>query len=102
MQTALWITAGATALLALTSLVAVLTWRENRRRARERELRERAEQQQERTLEAARKEFAAKDDVGGLKSNLIFLGVVGGLVGAAIVWDKLDKLSGGEKGSQAR
>jgi hypothetical protein len=95
MLTANWITAGATALLALTSLVAVLTWRENRRRGRELEQRDRDEQQRERALEAARKEFATKDDVGGLKSNLIAIGVVGGLITAIVVLDKLGVISDG-------
>jgi len=70
MLTAAWVLAGATALLALTSLVAVVTWRENRRRERE-------DQAAARILESARKEFAPKEDLGGLKENLAGLGVLG-------------------------
>jgi hypothetical protein len=96
MLVAIWITAGATALLALTSLVAVLTWRENRRRARELEQRDRDEQQRERALEAARKEFATKEDIGGLKSNLIGVGVIGGVIAVLVVLDKLGVISDGD------
>jgi hypothetical protein len=94
MLTAAWVLAGATSLLALTSIVAVLTWRDSRRRAAQDQERARAEDQQQRILDAARKEFAAKEDVGGLKSNLIGIGVLGALVAALAVWEKL---SGGEK-----
>lgn len=111
MLIALWVTAGATVLLALTSVVAVATWRENRRRAREIEQREheqqqrdRDAQQQERTLDATRKEFAPafaakadKGDVSGLKSNL-----AGGFALAAVagilIWDTLRN---GGKGNRA-
>lgn len=85
MLIALWVTASATVLLALTSAVAVLTWRENRRRARDQEKRDRDAQQQERTLEAARKEFAGKSEIGSLKNNLSAIGVFAAL-GALIAW----------------
>ncbi len=96
MQTATWVLAGATCLLALTSIVAVLTWRDSRRRAAQDQERVRADDQQQRILDAARKEFAAKDDVGGLKSNLIGIGVLGAVIAALVAWDKL---SGGEGSS---
>jgi hypothetical protein len=96
MLTAAWVLAGGTCLLALTSIVAVLTWRDSRRRAAQDQVRVRADDQQERILDAARKEFAAKDDVGGLKSNLIGIGVLGAAIAALVVWDKL---SGGKDGS---
>jgi hypothetical protein len=96
MLTAAWVLAGATCLLALTSIVAVLTWRDSRRRALQDQERARADDQQERILDAARKEFAAKDDVGGLKSNLIGIGVVGAAIAGLMVWDKL---SGGKDDS---
>lgn len=84
MLAATWVLAGATALIALTSLIAVLTWRENRRRERE-------DQQAARILEAARKEFTAKDELGGLKSNLSALGIVGVIAAGLVVMAKLDK-----------
>jgi hypothetical protein len=96
MVTATWVLAGATSLLALTSIVAVLTWRDSRRRAAQEQERTRADDQRERILDAARKEFAAKDDVGGLKSNLIGIGVLGGLIAALVGWDKM---SGGKDGA---
>ncbi len=96
MQTATWVLAGATSLLALTSIVAVLTWRDSRRRAAQDQERARADDQQERILDAARKEFAAKDDVGGLKSNLIGIGVLGTAIAALAIWEKL---SGDKDGS---
>jgi hypothetical protein len=96
MLTATWVLAGATSLLALTSIVAVLTWRDSRRRAVEEQERTRADAQRERILDAARKEFAAKDDVGGLKSNLIGIGVIGGVIAALVAWDKM---SGGKDGA---
>jgi hypothetical protein len=96
MLTATWVLAGATSLLALTSIVAVLTWRDSRRRAVQEQERTRADDQRERILDAARKEFAAKDDVGGLKSNLIGIGVIGGVIAALVAWDKM---SGGKDGA---
>jgi len=72
--------------LALTSIVAVLTWRDSRRRAAQEQERTRADDQRERTLNAARKEFAASDDVGGLKSNLIGIGVIGAAIAALVAW----------------
>ncbi len=96
MLTATWVLAGATSLLALTSIVAVLTWRDSRRRAAQEQERTRADDQRERILDAARKEFAAKDDVGGLKSNLIGIGVIGGVIAALVAWDKM---SGGKDGA---
>lgn len=89
MLTAAWILAGATCLLALTSIVAVFTWRDSRRHAAQDQERARADDQQQRILDAARKEFAAKDDVGGLKSNLIGIGVLGALITGLVVWEKL-------------
>jgi hypothetical protein len=94
--TATWVLAGATSLLALTSIVAVLTWRDSRRRAAQEQEPTRTDDQRERTLDAARKEFAAKDDVGGLKSNLIGIGVLGGAFAALVAWDKM---SGGKDGA---
>lgn len=72
--------------MALTSIVAVLTWRDSRRRAAQEQERTRADDQRERTLNAARKEFAANDDVGGLKSNLIGIGVIGAAIAALVAW----------------
>jgi hypothetical protein len=83
MLVATWVLAGATALLALTSLVVVITWRENRRRDRENYM-------ENRILEAARKEFSARDEVGGLKSNLAGFAVLGGIAAALFVASKLD------------
>lgn len=96
MLTATWVLAGATCLLALTSIVAVLTWRDSRRRAAQDQERAREDEQQARILEAARKEFAARDDVGGLKSNLIGIGVIGAAIAALAAWDKI---SGGKDSS---
>ena len=73
MVVATWILAGATALLALTSLVAVVTWRENRRRERE-------DQVASRILESARREFAPKEELGGLKENLTGAAVLGVII----------------------
>lgn len=70
---ATWILAVSTALLALTSLVAVVTWRENRRRERE-------DQVASRILESARREFAPKDELSGLKENLTGAAVLGVIV----------------------
>lgn len=111
MLIALWVTAGATVVLALTSVAAVLTWRENRRRAREVEQREHEArqrdgdaQQQERTLEAARKEFgpafaakADKGDVSGLRDNLVVTAILSAIAGYAI-WDSRRN---GDKGNRA-
>ena len=87
------ILAAATSLLALTSLVAVVTWRENRRRDRE-------EQQTSRVLELAPKEFATKDDVRGLKDefgsfkgSLGGVGVLGGLLLVIALWDRIATLT---------
>ena len=98
MQTAIWITAASTAVLALTSMVAVLTWRENRRRQYE-------EQLVTRILEAGRKEFSTKDELASDKENLASFksGLVGwGLLAAIFavigVWDRIfppkDKIAG--------
>lgn len=76
-------------MLALTSLVAVFTWRENRRRDRESRQREHETEMGDRILDSARREFSTKEEVGGLKSNLIGLGVVGLAITALVVWDKL-------------
>jgi hypothetical protein len=78
-----WLAAGAAVVLALTSLVAVITWRESRRRDRD-------AQMENRIMESARKEFTPKEEVGGLKSNLIGFGVIGGAIAALVVWNKLD------------
>jgi hypothetical protein len=32
--------------------------------------------------------FAANDDVGGLKSNLIGIGVIGAAIAALVAWDR--------------
>lgn len=56
-----WVAAGATCLLALTTLVAVVTWRENRARDREVRQREHENEMSDRILDAARPEFSAKD-----------------------------------------
>jgi hypothetical protein len=82
--------------VALTSIVAVFTWRDSRRRAAQDQERARAGDQQQHILDAAGKEFAAKDDVEGLKSNLIGIGVLGGVIVALVAWEKM---SGGEGGS---
>ena len=84
-----WIATGAAVLLALTSLVAVITWRENRRRDRETRQREHETEMGDRILDSARREFSTKEEVGGLKSNLLGLGVMGLLVAGLVVWDKL-------------
>jgi hypothetical protein len=91
MLTATWVLSGATSLLAPTSIVAFLTWRDSRRRAAQDQERARSEDQQERTLEEARKEFAAKEDVGGLKSNLIGIRVIGGVVAALAVCGQAER-----------
>ena len=67
-----------------------------RRRAAQEQERTRADDQRERILDAARKEFAAKDDVGGLKSDLIGIGVIGAAIAALVAWDKI---SGGKDGA---
>lgn len=72
-------------------MVAVLTWRDSRRRAAQDQERARADEQQQRILDAARKEFAAKDDVGGLKSNLIGIGVAAAVIAALVTWGKLSE-----------
>jgi hypothetical protein len=82
--------------VALTFIVAVFTWRDSCRRAARDQERARAGDQQQRILDAAGKEFAAKDDVEGLKSNLIGIGVLGGVIVALVAWEKM---SGGEGGS---
>lgn len=94
MLTAAWVLAGATSLLALTSIAAVLTWRDSRRRAAQDQERVRADEQQQRILDAARKEFAAKDEIGGLKSNLIGIGVLGALVAVVAILEKLNSRQG--------
>lgn len=78
MLTATWALVGFTALLALTSLVAVITWRENRRRERE-------DQVAAKIFEAARKEFSGKKEVDGLKDNLTGYGVLAGII-ALLIW----------------
>ena len=75
MLVATWILAASTAVLALTSFVAVVTWRESRRRERE-------DQLAERTLDSARKEFAQKDS---LDSRITLTWLVLGLA-ALIFW----------------
>jgi low affinity Fe/Cu permease len=76
--TATWALVGVTAVLALTSLVAVITWRENRRRERE-------DQVAAKILEAARKEFSAKNEVVDLKDKLSGYGVLLA-VAAVVAW----------------
>jgi hypothetical protein len=78
MLTATWVLAAATTLLALTSFVAVITWRENRRRERE-------DQQGAKILEAARKEFSDKKEVVDLKDKLSGYGVLLA-VAAVLAW----------------
>ncbi|HUZ23515.1 MAG TPA: hypothetical protein VMV07_07105 [Streptosporangiaceae bacterium] len=73
----------ATAVLALTSLVAVITWRENRRRERDRQM-------ETPILESARKEFSAKDEMGGLKSNLSGIAVIGVIIAALAILNKVN------------
>jgi hypothetical protein len=75
---ATWSLVGVTAILALTSLVAVITWRENRRRERE-------DQVAAKILEAARKEFSDKKEVGDLKERLSGYGVLALLIGL-VAW----------------
>ncbi len=78
MLTAAWVLAGATTLLALTSFVAVITWREGSRRAREDDM-------TAKILEAARKEFSGKKEFGDLKDNLFGLGILAVIIGF-IAW----------------
>jgi hypothetical protein len=83
MLIATWILAGGTTLLALTSLVAVVTWIDNRRRERE-------EQLATRIMDTARKEFSPKDEVGGLMSNLIGVVVLAAAGLVLFLWGKID------------
>lgn len=85
MTAATWVLVGGTVGLFLTSLVAVITWRENRRRDRD-------ERMAQRIIETARKEFAPKEELGGLKSNLIGAGVFALLVGLVIYGIQSGKL----------
>jgi hypothetical protein len=89
MQIALWITAGATIWLAAASTAIWFTWRDSRRQARVDAERERVQSLEERMMESARREFAAKDDLSGLQSNLVGLGVVALLISGLAVWDRL-------------
>ncbi len=43
----------------------------------------------DRILDSARREFSTKEEVGGLMSNLIGLGLIGLVAAALVVWDKL-------------
>jgi hypothetical protein len=45
----------------------------------------------DRILDSARREFSTKEEVGGLKSSLIGLGVIGLVIAALAVWEKLDR-----------
>jgi hypothetical protein len=63
-------------------------WRENRRRERESRQREHETEMADRILDSTRRGFSAKEEVRGLKRNLIGLGVVGLIVAALVVWDK--------------
>lgn len=83
MLAAAWVLAGFTGLIGVTSFIAVVTWRENRRRERE-------DQQAQRILEAARKEFSAKGEVGDLKGNLTAIAAIGVIVGGLILASKYD------------
>jgi len=77
--------AGATVLIAISSLWAIITWRENRQR-------EARESIQERTLEAARKEFAAKESV----DNRSIVAVIAAVIGVLFASDWLSKRLKGE------
>ncbi|MGO9295109.1 MAG: hypothetical protein ACLP52_14750 [Streptosporangiaceae bacterium] len=89
MLTATWVLAAATSVLALASLVAVVTWRENKRRERETAL-------ADKILDTGRKEFGAafatKESLSQAKDtmdNRTGLAVVAVLIAAALLWDKL-------------
>jgi hypothetical protein len=85
-----WVEAAATVVVALSSIVAVLTWRDQRRKDREASQRDHETQMGDRILDSARREFSTKQEVGGLKSSLIGLGVIGLVIAALAVWEKLD------------
>ena len=72
----------------------------NRRRDRE-------EQQTNRIIDLAGKEFSGKDDIrglkdelGGLKSNLIGIGILGVAALLLVMWDRLTTLTGGRDGNR--
>jgi hypothetical protein len=72
----------------------------NRRRDRE-------EQQTNRIIDLARKEFSGKDDIrglkdelGALKSNLIGIGILGVAALLLVMWDRLTTLTGGRDGNR--
>jgi hypothetical protein len=77
--------AAGTVIIAVSSVWAIITWRENRQR-------EARESIQERTLEAARKEFAAKESV----DNRSVVAVVAVVLGALFASDWLSKRLKGE------
>lgn len=90
MLIATWVLAGATAVIAISSLWAIITWRENRQR-------QAREAMQAGTVEAVRKEFVSKDQLAEIKTsmdNRTFLMVAAAVVGVMVGWDKL---TGGTK-----
>jgi hypothetical protein len=84
-----WTAAGSGVVIALTSVVAVLIWRDGRRKDRETRQRDHEAQIGDRILESARREFSTKEELGGLKSTLAGLGALGLLIAGLAVWDKL-------------
>jgi hypothetical protein len=81
MLIATWVLAVATSLGAMTGLVAVVTWRDNKRRERE-------TQQADKWLDQARKEFAAKESVDNRTAVL----VIGAVLAGMALWDKFSKM----------
>ena len=78
MLIATWVLAVATSMGALTGLVAVVTWRENKRREREAQL-------SDKVLDLARKEFAGKESL----DTRTFLAAALAILGVIAMWDKL-------------
>lgn len=82
MLTATWVLAIATALLALSSFVGIITWREGRRRERE-------DQQVNKILESARKEFVSTEAMGKVFGIAILAGLIG-----LVVWSEKKEAPG--------
>jgi len=76
---ALWITAIATSILALSGPVALLAWLSTRRTDRERRQREREDQAEDRIIRKARDEFLSKSTAGGVAALAVITAVIAGL-----------------------
>lgn len=83
MLVATWVLAGGTLLIGLTSLIAVLTWRENRRREREAQLVKRILDEAGKEITAATKGYAQKETV----DNRTFLGFIAATVLGVVAWN---------------